>query len=97
MTACAPLTMSRNWTPVDCILGFAKRLNASAKLFADTGRPFENRKPFRMVNVYVLPSFETSGSPAATSGVATAPAVPSLSGQLKSLHAVAPSSFHVSP
>ena len=50
-----------------------------------------------MVNVYVLPSFETSGSPAATSGVATAPAVPSLSGQLKSLHAVAPSSFHVSP
>ena len=37
MTACAPLTMSRNWTPVDCILGFAKRLNASAKLFAVTG------------------------------------------------------------
>jgi len=44
-----------------------------------------------------LPSFETSGSPEATSGVATAPAAPSLSGQFISLQAVVASSFHVSP
>ena len=97
ITAWAPWTMSRNWTPVDCIRGFAKRLNASTKLRAVTGLPFENRKPGLIVNVYVLPSRETTGRPRATSGVATAPAAPSLSCQFISLHAVAASSFHVSP
>ena len=62
-----------------------------------TAWPFENRKPGLIVNVYVLPSREMTGSPAATSGVATAPAAPSLSGQFMSLHAVAASIFHVSP
>ena len=49
--ACAPLMMSRNWTPVDCIFGLAKRLIASTKLFAVTGLPFEKRKPFLIVKV----------------------------------------------
>ena len=97
ITAWAPLTMSRNCTPVDCIRGFAKRLNESTKLLAVTGLPFEKRKPGLIVNVYVLPSRETIGSPRATSGVATAPATPSLSCQFISLQAVAASSFHVSP
>ena len=97
ITAWAPWTMSRNCTPVDCILGFAKRLNASTKLRAVTACPFENRKPGLIVNVYVLPSREITGSPADTSGVATAPAAPSLSCQFMSLQAVAASSFHVSP
>ena len=97
ITAWAPCTMSRNCTPVDCIRGLAKRLKASTKLRALTGLPFENRKPGLIVKVYVLPSRETIGRPAATSGVATAPAAPSLSCQFMSLHAVAASSFHVSP
>ncbi len=97
ITACAPWTMSRNATPVDCIRGFAKRLNESTKLRAVTFWPFENRNPGLIVKVYVLPSRDTTGRPAATSGVATEPAAPSLSCQFMSLHAVAASIFHVSP
>ena len=66
ITAWAPWTMSRNWTPVDCIFGFAKRLNASTKLRAVTACPFENRKPGLIVKVYVLPSFEIDRQPGAT-------------------------------
>ena len=37
ITACAPCTMSRNATPVDCIRGFANRLKESTKLRARDG------------------------------------------------------------
>ena len=50
-SACAPLMMSRNATPVDCIFGLAKRFTASTKLCAVTALPFENLKPGLMVNV----------------------------------------------
>ena len=83
--------------PCDCIFGLARRLIASEKLRAVTACPFENLKPGLIVNVYVLPLLEMIGSPAATSGVAIAPAAPSLSGKFMSLQAAACSSFQVSP
>ena len=53
-------------------------LNVSAVTGAFEGG--ENRNPLRIVNVYVRPSAERTGSDCATSGVRRAPAGPALSG-----------------
>ena len=41
---------------------------ARSNALARTGLPSLNRRPFRTVNVYVLPSRETFGGPVAASG-----------------------------
>ena len=49
-TASAPWMMSMNDEPGDCSSWDATRLIVSAKLFADTGSPVENRRPGRIRN-----------------------------------------------
>jgi hypothetical protein len=82
-TACAPtipLAPVMNGTAGDCIFGFRSRLNAAAKFAAVSGWPVFDFQPDLIVNVYVLPSFETAGKPTAASGVNLVPAAPGLSG-----------------
>src|SRR6266571_9384153 len=66
-TISVPFGSVMNWAPGDARSLFATRSIAYAKLFAVTGVPSLNRKPFRMRNVYVLPPFETV-KPEAASG-----------------------------
>ena len=74
-----------NGTAGDCIPGLRFRLMASAKLCAVTASPLLNFAPALIVNVYVLPSFEISGSDAAASGMSLPPSGADLSGKLRSL------------
>ncbi len=68
-SSCAPTMMSLVRNEVDeAIFAESRRSTARLKLAAVTGWPFENLKPERMVKVYVFPSLETIGRPAATSG-----------------------------
>src|SRR5919108_5845892 len=64
----------------DSCLGFSRRRKAYSKFRAVTTAPFENRKPRRIVNVYVLPSRETRGHLSASSGTIRYPAGGDLSG-----------------
>ena len=55
-------------------------VDALANALAWTGAPLLKRKPLRNVKVYVRPSLEMRGKPAATSGDSRNPALPGLSG-----------------
>jgi hypothetical protein len=79
-TAFAPTTSPRNDAAADDIFGLRPRSIAREKLAAVTGLPSLNRKVFRSLNVYVRPSAETVGNPAATSGTSCDPAGPERSG-----------------
>src|SRR5918995_656689 len=59
---------SRNELAGDWSFWLTARSNARLKLAAVTAWPFENRKPFLIVIVYVLPPLETRGIPAAAIG-----------------------------
>ena len=89
-TACAPTTSATNGPAGDCCWLFSARLIAQAKFAAVTGLPFENLNVFRSVKVYVFPSVDTVGKPAATSGTSRDPAEPSASAKRRRLAPVAP-------
>ena len=93
-TACAPTTSATNGPAGDCCWLFSARLIAQAKFAAVTRLPFENLNVFRSVNVYVFPSFDTVGKPAATSGTSRDPAEPSASAKRRRLAPVAPMICH---
>ena len=62
--------------PPGSIFGWRLRSSACLNVWAVTRSPREggeNAKPFRTVNVYVLPSAERVGSEAATSGTSRVP------------------------
>ena len=74
-----PFGSVMNCAPGEARSWFAVRLMAYLKLFAVTGLPSLNLKPFRMVKVYFLPLLETANFEA-TSGTSLEPAGPDLSG-----------------
>ncbi len=74
-----PFGSVMNGRPGEARSLFAVRLIAYLKLFAVTGLPSLNLKPFRIVNVYRFPLLETVKFEA-TSGTSFAPAGPGLSG-----------------
>ena len=78
-TMFVPVGSVMNCAPGDARSWLAVRLMANLKLFAVTAVPSLNLKPFRMVNVYFLPPFETVKFEA-TSGTSLLPAGPDLSG-----------------
>src|SRR5439155_547882 len=94
-TASAPLMSSMNVVAGELIFGCRSRLKAYAKFAAVTGEPSANLYVLFSVKVYVLPSFDTAGRAAATSGtILVPPAVASLSGKFNSLHCVEYSTCH---
>src|SRR5262245_8243886 len=78
-TMFVPVGSVMNCAPGDARSLLAVRLMAYLKLFAVTAVPSLNLKPFRIVNVYLLPPFETLKLEA-TSGTSLLPAGPDLSG-----------------
>ena len=74
-----PVGSVMNCAPGEARSLFATRLIAYLKLFAVTGVPSLNLKPFRIVKVYRLPLLETVNFDA-TSGTSLLPAGPDLSG-----------------
>jgi hypothetical protein len=82
MSARAPTMSARYSADGLCILRLSVRSIESLNVCAVTGwfDGGEKRKPWRIVNVYVLPSCERVGSDCATSGISCEPACPALSG-----------------
>ena len=78
-TMLVPFGSVMNVEPGEASALLAVRLIAYLKLFAVTGLPSLNLKPFRIVKVYLLPPFETVKFEA-TSGTSFAPAGPCRSG-----------------
>ena len=64
-------------TPGDCIFGSSARSIAAREVRRRHRRPSVNLKPCLTVKVYVLPSLDTFGKPAAASGRMRLPAAPS--------------------
>src|SRR4051812_26447567 len=73
ITASAPTMSWTYWVQGDLATGASTRSIAWAKLLAVTGSPVAKRMPRRIRKVYVRPSRETVGYPAAASGTMRVP------------------------
>ena len=80
LRASAPTTSCRNAIAGEACCGSAARSIARLNAAAVTGEPSLNLSPLRTVNVYVLPSRDTRGNPAAASGTSREPSGAGLSG-----------------